>query len=118
MSSSMPRASCLRERGLQRRTPIRPRLAGGPVVPGPGGVDRPPSERTRLAIDGWVYCDGTVRSRNGTPAADGALQCGGRCGEGGLRTHLREEGDRADAGANGERRAIAFEERGAVRWCG
>jgi len=36
-----------------------------------------PSGRTRLAIEDWVYCDGTVRPRNGAPFADVARQSWG-----------------------------------------
>src|SRR5271166_4717118 len=48
-----------------------------PVIPGPGGIGRVRAvgpDATRLAVGDWVFCDPTVRSRDGAPWPDITLQ--------------------------------------------
>ena len=62
-----------------------------PMVPGPGGIGRVRAigpDATRLAIGDWVFCDPTVRSRDGAGAPDIALQGWSARSEGGL--HLQK----------------------------
>ena len=59
-----------------------------PVVPGAGAIGRVRSvgpNSTHLAVGDWVYCDPTVRSRDGAPAPDITLQGLSARGDGGLR---------------------------------
>src|SRR6201996_4984274 len=59
-----------------------------PVVPGPGGIGRVRAvgpDATRLAIGDWVFCDPTVRSRDGGLAPDITLQGWSARGPGGLK---------------------------------
>jgi len=59
-----------------------------PVVPGCGAVGRVRAtgpDATRLAVGDWVFCDPTVRSRDGGFAPDITLQGWSSRGEGGLR---------------------------------
>ncbi len=66
-----------------RKYPLVP-----PVVPGCSGVGRVHAvgpDATRLAPGDWVFCDPTVRSRDGGLAPDITLQGWSSRGEGGLR---------------------------------
>ena len=59
-----------------------------PMVPGPGGIGRVRAagpDATRLRPGDWVYCDCTVRSRDGALAPDITLQGWSARGEGGLQ---------------------------------
>jgi alcohol dehydrogenase len=59
-----------------------------PVIPGPGGIGRVSAtgpDATRLAIGDWVFCDPTVRSRDGGLAPDITLQGWSARGPGGLK---------------------------------
>lgn len=66
-----------------------------PAVPGPGGVGRVRAvgpDATRLAVGDWVYCDATVRSRDGGLTPEIILQgltAGGEAGLG-LQRHFRD----------------------------
>ena len=62
-----------------------------PMVPGPGGVGRVRAvgpDATRLRPGDWVFCDYTVRSRDGALAPDITLQGWSARGDGGL--HLQK----------------------------
>jgi alcohol dehydrogenase len=59
-----------------------------PVVPGCGAIGRVRTagpDATRLSPGDWVFCDPTVRSRDGGRAPDITLQGWSSRGEGGLR---------------------------------
>jgi D-arabinose 1-dehydrogenase-like Zn-dependent alcohol dehydrogenase len=59
-----------------------------PVIPGPGGIGRVSAigpDATKLAIGDWVFCDPTVRSRDGDLAPDITLQGWSARGPGGLK---------------------------------
>jgi alcohol dehydrogenase len=59
-----------------------------PVIPGPGGIGRVSAigpDATRLAIGDWVFCDPTVRARDGDLAPDITLQGWSARGPGGLK---------------------------------
>ena len=59
-----------------------------PVVPGCGAVGRVRAlgpDATRLAVGDWVFCDPTVRSRDGALTPDITLQGWSARGDGGLR---------------------------------
>jgi NADPH:quinone reductase-like Zn-dependent oxidoreductase len=59
-----------------------------PVIPGVGGIGRVSAlgpDATKLAIGDWVFCDPTVRSRDGGLAPDITLQGWSARGPGGLR---------------------------------
>lgn len=59
-----------------------------PVAPGCGAIGRVRAagpDATRLAVGDWVFCDPTVRSRDGGLAPDITLQGWSARGEGGLR---------------------------------
>ena len=66
-----------------------------PVVPGAGAVGRVRAtgpDSTRLQPGGWVYCDPTVRSRDGAPTPDITLQGASARGKGGqkLQRYFRD----------------------------
>jgi len=59
-----------------------------PAIPGPGGIGRVSAtgpDATKLAIGDWVFCDPTVRSRDGGLAPDITLQGWSARGPGGLK---------------------------------
>jgi alcohol dehydrogenase len=59
-----------------------------PVIPGTGGIGRVSAigpDATKLAIGDWVFCDPTVRSRDGDLAPDITLQGWSSRGPGGLK---------------------------------
>jgi len=59
-----------------------------PVIPGLGGIGRVSAvgpDATKLAIGDWVFCDPTVRSRDGGLAPDITLQGWSARGPGGLK---------------------------------
>jgi alcohol dehydrogenase len=65
-----------------------------PVIPGPGGIGRVSAigpDSTQLAVGDWVFCDPTVRSRDGELAPDINLQGWSARGPGGmkLQQHFR-----------------------------
>ena len=66
-----------------------------PVVPGGGAIGRVRAtgpDATRLQAGDWVFCDPTVRSRDGTPTPDITLQGVSARGEGGqkLQRYFRD----------------------------
>lgn len=68
-----------------------------PLVPGAGAVGRVRAvgpDATRLAVGDWVYCDPTVRSRDGGKTPDITLQGLSARGDGGLhlQRHFRHGG--------------------------
>jgi alcohol dehydrogenase len=59
-----------------------------PAIPGPGGIGRVSAagpDATKLAIGNWVFCDPTVRSRDGGLTPDITLQGLSARGPGGLK---------------------------------
>jgi NADPH:quinone reductase-like Zn-dependent oxidoreductase len=65
-----------------------------PVIPGPGGIGRISKlgpDATHLKVGDWVFCDPTVRSRDGDLAPDITLQGWSARGPGGmkLQQHFR-----------------------------
>ncbi|MGV7216698.1 zinc-binding dehydrogenase [Bradyrhizobium sp. UFLA05-112] len=65
-----------------------------PVIPGPGGIGRVRAigpDATKLAVDDWVFCDPTVRSRDDALSPDITLQALSARDEGGmkLQKHFR-----------------------------
>lgn len=95
-----------------------------PVIPGPGGIGRVSAvgpDATRLAVGDWVFCDPTVRSRDGGLAPDINLQGLSARGPGGLKLqqHFRH-------GAYAEKMMVptenakpigAIAEAEAAQWC-
>ncbi len=76
-------------------TGARRYLLPTPVVPGCGAVGRVRAvgpDATRLRPGDWVFCDPTVRSRDGTPSPDITLQGWSARGEGGqkLQRYFRD----------------------------
>ena len=66
-----------------------------PVVPGAGAIGRVRAvgpDATRLRPGDWVFCDPTVRSRDGAPTPDITLQGASARGEGGqkLQRYFRD----------------------------
>lgn len=66
-----------------------------PVIPGCGGIGQVRAvgpDATRLRPGDWVFCDPTVRSRDGTPTPDITLQGWSARGEGGqkLQQYFRD----------------------------
>ena len=66
-----------------------------PVVPGAGAIGRVRAvgpDATRLQAGDWVFCDPTVRSRDGAPTPDITLQGASARGEGGqkLQRYFRD----------------------------
>src|SRR5262249_33236877 len=59
-----------------------------PVIPGPGGIGRVRAtgpDATQLAVGDWVFCDPTVRSRDGGLSPDILLQGWSARGDSALR---------------------------------
>jgi len=95
-----------------------------PAVPGAGGVGRVRAtgpDATRLAIGDWVYCDCTVRSRDGALSPDITLQGLSARGEGGLKLqryfHDGSLAERMRVPTENAVRIGAIEEVDAARWC-
>ena len=95
-----------------------------PVVPGCGAVGRVRTvgpDATRLAPGDWVFCDPTVRSRDGGLAPDITLQGWSSRGEGGLRLQKHfHDGPFAERMMVPTENAIplgVIEEADAGRWC-
>jgi len=66
-----------------------------PVVPGAGAIGRVRAvgpDATRLRLGDWVFCDPTVRSRDGAPTPDITLQGASARGAGGqkLQRYFRD----------------------------
>ena len=95
-----------------------------PVVPGCGAVGRVRTagpDATRLAPGDWVFCDPTVRSRDGGLAPDITLQGWSSRGEGGLRLQKHfHDGPFAERMMVPTENAIplgTIDEADAGRWC-
>jgi len=95
-----------------------------PAVPGAGGVGRVRAtgpDATRLAVGDWVYCDCTVRSRDGALSPDITLQGLSARGEGGLKLqryfHDGSLAERMRVPTENAVRIGAIEEADAARWC-
>ena len=95
-----------------------------PVVPGCGAVGRVRTagpDATRLSPGDWVFCDPTVRSRDGGLAPDITLQGWSSRGEGGLKLQKHfHDGPFAERMMVPTENAIplgAIDEADAGRWC-
>ena len=95
-----------------------------PVVPGCGAVGRVRTagpDATRLLPGDWVFCDPTVRSRDGGLAPDITLQGWSSRGEGGLRLQKHfHNGPFAERMMTPTENAVplgVIDEADAARWC-
>ena len=95
-----------------------------PVVPGCGAIGRVRTagpDATRLSPGDWVFCDPTVRSRDGGLAPDITLQGWSSRGEGGLRLQKHfHNGPFAERMMVPTENAIplgVIDEADAARWC-
>lgn len=95
-----------------------------PVIPGPGGIGRVSSigpDATHLAIGDWVFCDPTVRSRDGDLAPDITLQGWSARGPGGmkLQRHFRHGSfaERMMVPTENAKPIGAIEASEAAQWC-
>jgi len=95
-----------------------------PVIPGPGGIGRVSAigpDATHLAIGDWVFCDPTVRSRDGLLAPDITLQGLSARGPGGLKLqqHFRHGSfaQRMRVPTENAKPIGSIDERDAARWC-
>jgi alcohol dehydrogenase len=95
-----------------------------PVIPGPGGIGRVSAigpDATRLAIGDWVFCDPTVRSRDGDLAPDITLQGWSARGPGGLKLqqHFRHGSfaEKMMVPTENAKPIGAITESEAARWC-
>jgi NADPH:quinone reductase-like Zn-dependent oxidoreductase len=95
-----------------------------PVIPGVGGIGRVCAtgpDATKLAIGDWVFCDPTVRSRDGGLAPDITLQGWSARGPGGLKLqqHFRHGSfaEKMMLPTENAKPIAAITETEAAQWC-